>query len=66
MKSWHELFEQNPKLVVTAAGVGGIPGKTRQEMLESQSEQYKHFRAVWDSIRKTVESWTAPKTQKGT
>lgn len=59
MQSWHELYETNPKLIVTAAGVGMLENQSREEVMKAQPEEYKHFLAVWDMIRKTVESWTA-------
>lgn len=58
MESWHELFEQNPKLIVTAKGVETLGARSREEVMKAQPEEYKHFREIWDTIRKTVESWT--------
>lgn len=58
MESWHELFELNPKLIVTArGGVETLGDRSREEVQKAQPEDYKRFRAVWDLVRKTVESW---------
>jgi hypothetical protein len=62
MQSWHELYETNSKLIVTAAGIGTLGNRSREEVMKAQPEDYKHFLAVWDLIRKTVESWPKPKT----
>ena len=51
MRSWHELFESNPKLVVTSRGVMPLNGRDRQAVLRSEPESYRRFRRVWKNIR---------------
>jgi hypothetical protein len=58
MNSWHEVFEKNPKLVVTSHGVESLDGRDRSAVLAAQPPEYQHFRRVWSDIRATVESWT--------
>ena len=50
LESWHPLFEENPRLVVTSHGVGSLEGKTREEVLKKEPAWYLEFRRVFDSI----------------
>lgn len=60
MQSWHELAERNPRVLASERGLGPLGNRTREQALASQSEEYRHFRATWSTIRSTIESW-APK-----
>ena len=55
--SWHEGFEQNPKLVVTSKGVESLEGRDRDAVLAAEPAEYQRFRQVWSDIRSAVDSW---------
>ena len=57
MRSWHELFERNPNLVVTSAGVGSLEGRDRDAVLAAEPPEYRQFRRTWFDIRSAVRSW---------
>ena len=54
MASWHELFEGNPKLVVTDRGVEVLGERSRQEVEAGVSDEYRNFLDRWNRIRKAV------------
>jgi hypothetical protein len=58
LRSWHEGFEQNPKLVVTSHGVSSLEGRDRAAVLAAEPAEYKRFRQLWSEIKTTVKSWT--------
>jgi hypothetical protein len=49
--SWHERFETDPRLVVTAAGVEPLNGRSREAVLAQQPAEYRLFRQRWDNLR---------------
>lgn len=51
MRSWHELFETDAKLVVTSHGVSALDGRDRQEVLRSEPESYRRYRRTWKDVR---------------
>ncbi len=57
MDSWHEGFENNPKLVVSSHGVESLDGRNREAVFAAEPPEYQRFRRVWSDIRSTVESW---------
>jgi hypothetical protein len=61
LTSWHELYEQNTNLVVTAAGIGSLHGAKREDLMRDQPEWYLRFRSTWSEIRQAVEA-LIPKT----
>ena len=48
--SWHERFESNPQLVVTATGVEPLNGRSREEVLAQQPGDYQTFRRRWERM----------------
>jgi hypothetical protein len=48
--SWHERFEADPRLVVTAAGVEPLNGRPREAVLAQQPADYRLFRQRWDEV----------------
>ena len=48
--SWHELFEADPRLVVTAGGVEPLDGRSRKSVLAQQPVEYRLFRRRWDEV----------------
>ena len=48
--SWHERFEADPRLVVTAAGVEPLNGRSREAVLAQQPAEYRLFRQRWDAV----------------
>jgi hypothetical protein len=58
--SWHELFEKNPGIVVTAQAIEALNGRDRSAVLAAQPPEYLRFRRIWSDIRSTVESWIPP------
>jgi hypothetical protein len=51
LRSWHELFEANPKLVVTSHGVTSLDGQKRDDLLRADKKEYQEFRKLWGEIR---------------
>jgi len=49
--SWHELFEANSELVVTAGGVEPLSGRDRLEVLAAQPAGYRAFRVLWKAVK---------------
>lgn len=60
-ESWHDLFENNPNLVATNHGIESLEGRSREEVLSSQPEEYQDFRKTWDKL-KTVIYQSIPET----
>ena len=58
LESWHEGFEQNPKLVDTSKGVTALEGRSREAVLAAELPEYLRFRRIWSDIRTAVKSWT--------
>lgn len=48
--SWHERFELDPRLVVTASGVEPLDDRSRDEVLAQQPDDYRLFRRRWDEV----------------
>jgi hypothetical protein len=48
--SWHEGFEADPRLVVTATGVEPLTGRSREAVLAQQPANYRLFRRRWDEV----------------
>jgi hypothetical protein len=48
--SWHEAFEVDPRLVVTATGVEPLNGRSREAVLARQPADYRLFRQRWDEV----------------
>src|SRR5262249_5273764 len=55
--SWHDLYADNPKVVVTSRGVEALEGRDRDAVIASEPEEYKRFLLVWSEIRSAVRSW---------
>lgn len=51
MMSWHELFEEDPDLVVTSSGVVPLEGRRRAEVLATEPASYRRYRESWAVIR---------------
>jgi len=51
MASWHELYEQNPGVVGTSRGLTALLGRTRDQVLAEEPQEYKDYRAAWRDIR---------------
>jgi hypothetical protein len=50
VSSWHERFEADPRLVVTASGVEPLNGRSREAVLAQQPAEYRLFRERWDEV----------------
>ena len=48
--SWHEAFEADPRLVVTAAGVQPLGDRSRDAVLAEHPADYRTFRQRWDEV----------------
>jgi hypothetical protein len=48
--SWHERFEADPRLVVTATGVEPLDGRSRADVRAKQPADYQLFRQRWDEV----------------
>ena len=48
--SWHELFEADPRLVVTSTGVQPLGERTREAVLAQEPADYRRFRRRWDFV----------------
>lgn len=55
MRSSHEVFEADPRLVVTDRGVRSLTNTTRDEVLAGASKEYRAFRACWASSRDIIQ-----------
>lgn len=54
-RSWHELFEKHPTLVVGSHGVTALQdGMTREEYLKKDTKDYQKYRAIWNDIREKI------------
>lgn len=51
MRSWHELYESQGKVVAVAHGLTGLEGQSLFEALKGQPSDYLLFRLVWTDIR---------------
>lgn len=51
MRSWHELYECNPNVVVTSYGVTSLGGRDREAVLRSEPKSYRRFRSMWKCVR---------------
>jgi hypothetical protein len=54
MQSWHELAEQDPRIVATSDGLISVGSRSRSDILMSQPGEYKYYRETWDVIKKEV------------
>ncbi len=54
LQSWHELFEENDKLVATSRGITALDGRKRADVLREDAADYRRFRAEWDALRTAV------------
>jgi len=50
LRSWHPLYEENPNSVATINGLETLDGRSREEVLAAQPEDYRNFRAIFDEI----------------
>jgi hypothetical protein len=50
VRSWHPLYEENTKVVVTSHGVESLEGRNRDEVLKADKKWYREARRVFDSI----------------
>ena len=57
MQSWHEIFEETPTLFAGERGIRSLGKRTREQALATETENYRHYRAVWSEIRNAVTSW---------
>jgi len=58
LDSWHETFEANTNLVVTAQAVEALAGRTRREVLAQEDQEYRRFRMIWTDLRLFVQGLT--------
>ncbi|MHB8903149.1 MAG: hypothetical protein ACYC6Y_30680 [Thermoguttaceae bacterium] len=56
MSSWHEQFERNGNLVALASGVTALNGRSRDQLLAQEPEEYRHFRQAWNTVRSALTS----------
>jgi len=54
--SWHEISELNPTTVATSSGLASLDGKTREQVLAGDTQDYLNYRALWKRIREKVSS----------
>ena len=55
LASWHDIAEAGSETVVGASyGLTTTGGKSREEFLKDEPEEYLEFRDVWQRIRDTV------------
>jgi hypothetical protein len=50
VRSWHPLYEDNTKVVVTSNGVESLEGRNRDGVLKADKKWYREARRVFDSI----------------
>jgi hypothetical protein len=56
MTSWHELFEQEGRLVTTATGSRAPGDETKWEVLAKEPADYLVYRLVWSELRREVQT----------
>ena len=54
LETWHELFEHNPKLVVINGSVGSLNGRSREDVIRSDTKEFRDFRRLWADLRAAV------------
>ena len=54
LATWHERFERNPNLVVINGGVTSLDGRNRDEVIRSDTSEFKEFRGVWNELRAAI------------
>lgn len=54
MRSWHELYETNPKVVALSNGLTALGGRTREDALRADKKDYQRYRSVWANLRKQI------------
>lgn len=65
MRSWHEHFESDERLVVTDHGVEPLGSRSRAEVLQGSTPDYQEFRRAWDALRRVATS-LLPKARQAT
>lgn len=58
-RSWHEMAEQNSKVVAASGGMlslTALDGKSREEFLKDDKEDYLKYRQMWERIRRAITS----------
>lgn len=54
LRTWHELFERNPKLVVVSGGVTSLNGRKREDVIRNDTKEFREFRHVWSDLRTAI------------
>jgi hypothetical protein len=54
LETWHELFERNPKLVVISGGVTTLNRRKREDVIRTDSKEFRDFRQLWTDLRAAV------------
>jgi hypothetical protein len=54
LESWHELIEQNPRLMATARGISSLDAGTSAEVMMNQPAEYQQFRKTWSTLRTAI------------
>lgn len=54
--SWHEISELDPTTVATSSVLARLNGKTRDQVLAGDTQDYLNYRALWKRIREKVSS----------
>jgi hypothetical protein len=60
LRTWHELFERNPNVVVINGGVTSLDGRSREEVIGNDTKAFREFRAVWSDLRAAVSGLIPP------
>ena len=61
VRSWHPLFEGNPKVIVTSRGVESLEDRNREDVLKADKAWYREARMLFDKIV----SYTKTKAEQG-
>jgi hypothetical protein len=62
MQSWHELYEEERKVVATAGGLSPLEGKSRFDVLRKEPAEYLFYRLAWDELRLGAASLIPPES----
>ena len=53
MSSWHEVYQSDPKIIATSAGISRIKGNRLIELANDKPE-YIHYRLAWAELRLAI------------
>ncbi len=59
VESWHELYEDNPDVVVINGAITLLDGRKREDVIASDTKEFQTFRKLWSELRSAIEELTS-------